>query len=337
MRPDYYAILEVSRTASPEEIKSSFRRLAMKFHPDKNPGFEDKFRSVLEAYDVLVDPEKKRKYDSGRYYFEHYRKSAPAKTSKNKQKDYSFTDEQFWERQEFAKKYREQHRQKQAEETASLPSYSDFKYIMISIPVAVALLFLVINYIKKEDIKNYDPAHAHKSAAKPVPEKAGAKKDQDSVAQVTADKAMQNMYISPWNKVFGAPVFDTTSAKTLRIENRSGVDVVVCLYDEQKKKVIRNNYIVNGYYLLMDFLPAGKFHLKVIYGKDWNAANQTTDFSYEGMFDTVLAYARFNSAKEKISIAKPDLKKADTITRVLPPVNETKPSQRLDNHRFFYE
>lgn len=62
---DYYAILGVARTASEEEIKKAFRKLARKYHPDvaKGKGTEEKFKEVNEAYEVLGDPAKRKKYD----------------------------------------------------------------------------------------------------------------------------------------------------------------------------------------------------------------------------------------------------------------------------------
>ncbi len=63
---DYYEILGLSRTASEDEIKKAFRRLARKYHPDVNPGdktAEEKFKEINEAYTVLSDPEKRRRYD----------------------------------------------------------------------------------------------------------------------------------------------------------------------------------------------------------------------------------------------------------------------------------
>jgi molecular chaperone DnaJ len=63
---DYYDVLGVRRDASDEEMKKSYRKLAMKFHPDKNPGdrdAEDKFKEAAEAYDVLRDSQKRQLYD----------------------------------------------------------------------------------------------------------------------------------------------------------------------------------------------------------------------------------------------------------------------------------
>jgi molecular chaperone DnaJ len=63
---DYYEILEVSRTATDQEIKSSYRKLALKYHPDRNPGdkkAEDKFKEAAEAYAILSDGDKRARYD----------------------------------------------------------------------------------------------------------------------------------------------------------------------------------------------------------------------------------------------------------------------------------
>ena len=62
---NYYAILEVNRKSADQDIKLNFRRLAKEYHPDKNkePGAEDKFKDINEAYAVLMDAEKRRKYD----------------------------------------------------------------------------------------------------------------------------------------------------------------------------------------------------------------------------------------------------------------------------------
>src|SRR5574344_480279 len=63
---DYYEVLGVSKSATSDEIKKAYRKLAIKYHPDKNPGdkaAEEKFKEAAEAYDVLRDGEKRAQYD----------------------------------------------------------------------------------------------------------------------------------------------------------------------------------------------------------------------------------------------------------------------------------
>ena len=63
---DFYQVLGVNRDASDSEIKKAYRKLAIQFHPDKNPGnkeAEEKFKEISAAFDILKDPEKRSKYD----------------------------------------------------------------------------------------------------------------------------------------------------------------------------------------------------------------------------------------------------------------------------------
>ena len=62
MPSDFYAVLELHRDASPDDIKKAYRKLAMKHHPDKG-GDADTFKEITKAYETLSDPEKRQTYD----------------------------------------------------------------------------------------------------------------------------------------------------------------------------------------------------------------------------------------------------------------------------------
>jgi curved DNA-binding protein len=85
---DYYKILGVGKTASADEIKKAFRKLAVKYHPDKNPGdkqAEEKFKEVNEANEVLGDPEKRKKYDELGENWQQYQQKG------NRQEDFDWS------------------------------------------------------------------------------------------------------------------------------------------------------------------------------------------------------------------------------------------------------
>ena len=82
---DYYKILEIEKTATPKDIKSAYRRLARKYHPDLNPNDKDakkKFQEINEANEVLSDPEKRKKYDQYGQDWQHAEQFESAKQNR---------------------------------------------------------------------------------------------------------------------------------------------------------------------------------------------------------------------------------------------------------------
>jgi molecular chaperone DnaJ len=79
-RPDYYKVLGVGRNASDDEIKKAYRKLARKYHPDRNHGdkqAEERFKEISQAHDVLADPEKRKAYDRGTGPFGNFAGGGP--------------------------------------------------------------------------------------------------------------------------------------------------------------------------------------------------------------------------------------------------------------------
>src|SRR3989442_2795082 len=79
-KTDYYEMLGVPRKASAKDIRTAFRKLARKYHPDLNPGdkaSEEKFKQIQEAYDVLSDSKKRQMYDQYGFYSENLPGGAP--------------------------------------------------------------------------------------------------------------------------------------------------------------------------------------------------------------------------------------------------------------------
>lgn len=113
---DYYAILEVNYDASSEDIKSAYRQLSKKWHPDVNPDAEvtSKMQDINEAYCVLKDAEKRRRYDEEYERFKQFQQttnktnsyntsSTTTSSSKSHYYDYNVNDESVWNDMESAR------------------------------------------------------------------------------------------------------------------------------------------------------------------------------------------------------------------------------------------
>ena len=99
---DYYRILEIKEDADFSEIKKKYRKLAIKYHPDKNPGDDEavkKFREITEAYEILGDEKKRKEYDNKRK-FKNGQENNKNKNLKNKK---NFSDNNFSFGKEFFK------------------------------------------------------------------------------------------------------------------------------------------------------------------------------------------------------------------------------------------
>lgn len=113
---NYYQILGIERNSSLPEIKKAYRKLATKFHPDKNGGdkfFEERFKEIQEAYEVLTIPLKKERYDNE--YDVFFNKQKAHQTTSNKNQTENKQSKSYTEKENQRKEYDQKKKEEQAE------------------------------------------------------------------------------------------------------------------------------------------------------------------------------------------------------------------------------
>ena len=135
----YYKTLNVSETASQDEIKSSFRKLAMKYHPDKNPGdksAEENFKKINEAYMTLSDPIKRKDYDNSRRFNNSNNSSSSyswRNQRNNSQAKYNPFDNPFGEEDIFEEMFKQYHRQSNQSSSSNTRKSSAIPTVSLSL------------------------------------------------------------------------------------------------------------------------------------------------------------------------------------------------------------
>jgi len=154
---DYYSILGVSKTATAIEIKSAFRKLVKIYHPDKNPNNPNSkkiFEDILKAYNTLINPNSRKRYDMLMDPGKTVVKSHPNQSRQRGQKEWSVNDEELKRRDYYKKQYQQAAKSSKAD--SSKQTYNDYKYILFAMPVAVALLMLIITIFSSEPETNFN-------------------------------------------------------------------------------------------------------------------------------------------------------------------------------------
>jgi curved DNA-binding protein CbpA len=291
---DYYQILQIKPTATNAEIKAAYRKLAKLFHPDKNPGAEEKFKIIKEAYETLIDSVRRHKYDLKRNYNIAFQtpKTEPVK----KQKTYTFNESELKHRQYYQTHYKTKTTGYASHKAPSVKTnYKELTYILISIPAAVALLLILVNIYQ-------------------IPKQDKTKTNQ--VNMVSEIKTSE----SPYKAAFGKNKFDTLSKSYIKISNPSSNDVLVFLRNDSGK-VIRHHFIEHNYQLYMEQLPAGLYNLYYYAGNGFTNnqylfGNIIGNFSRAISVDSLPQQIKITAAKQDsfiVSIPKKETNKLDTL------------------------
>ena len=316
---DHYSILGLTKNATVAEIKAAYRRLVKIYHPDKNPNNHaavEVFRKIQQAYELLSNPITRSKYDAKINYTEYFSQQKAKQPQRSRTKQYSFTDEDLKKRQYYKEHYKRKASTKQNNNRDAKKQYNETRYILVSIPLAMALLLFIINVYKRTDEKEklINPTILT-STAKPVnlPEEKKAS---------TSD--------APYDYYFGVSKIDRQILQVLQVTNVSGVDAVVCIVDALTDRVIRHYYIANNFYIYFEYLPEGNYYLKNYLGTSFTTTKKIDSLNVIGLFEGEQQFQSF--PKKIISI---DLSKHDTLSCTINFIKNKKSSNIIGIKEFF--
>lgn len=267
MQKNYYVILGVKNTASFDEIKTAYRALAKKYHPDKNHGnkaAEEYFKEIQQAYAILSNAEKRKKYDLKFSYTHIYPKQKPASSGKANQ---------FSQQQGAAPKKNQYVPQKF--------DYTESWQILVSVGIALLLLYFIISFNTKNETREH-----------PIVV-------ETSTSVVKEAKPVINNPDSPYSIIFGEEVYDMESKNNIVVHNSDESEVVVCLVQNDKpNKTIRNQYLSWGATFKLNNIPDGNYFLKIYFGNQWDAKKSFLSNKIKGGFLNEIGFVKLNTGKD---------------------------------------
>jgi curved DNA-binding protein CbpA len=287
MSQNYYILLGVPNTATSEEIKSAYRVLAKKYHPDKNQGnksAEEYFKEIQQAYTVLSNPEKRKKYDL-RFSFGNANTSRQKTTFSSR----PYTGNAYQYAQQQAQDKQRQYTSPQQKRTIKKGDNSEGFQIIVSVGIALILLYFIISY--SADSPKTNQVDTATTIEKVIEE------------QKTETPAISD-YESPYSYFFGAEINDDQSKNCLSIHNSNDCETVICLVQNQKPyATIRNQYMNRGGEFKMNEIPDGDYFLKIFYGTDWDTTKTfLTDRSVKGGFKNEIGFVELNTGRDVLKM-----------------------------------
>jgi curved DNA-binding protein CbpA len=323
---NYYIVLGVPNTASFEEIKAAYRELAKKYHPDKNPGnkaAEDFFKEVQEAYTVLSNPEKRKKFDL-RFAYGQAQET-------NRKKTYSapYTGNAYQYAQQQAQYKHQAHRSTSTSKQNKKPDKSENHYILISVAIALVLLYFIISY------SNDKPKHFYKTSKydsiaafeKLLNKSAQQQLKDSSPAETETEEAIGN-FDSPYSTFFGEEIYSSESKNSIVLINSYNSEAVVCLVDAKApNRTIRNEYMAVGSTFKMNNVPDGDYFLRVYFGNYWDRKKKFLEGKVKGGFKNDIGFFEMNTGKDNLSVKQKNVGKSVSFSSyeiMLNPLEEKK-------------
>lgn len=278
---NYYILLEVRSTATTEEIKIAYRILAKKYHPDKNIGnkaSEEYFKEIQQAYAILSNPEKRKKYD---LKFSQGTKTQTQQRTSSSGTQYAGNAYQYAQQQAQAKQQTRSASQKQQPS----PDWTESWQILVSVGISLVLLYFIISY------STGNPNTANQGSVKKPAE---FKSEQEIPSQPAI-----NNFDSPYTAFFGEEISDSESKNNISIYNSDYSEAVVCLVENNPPhRTIRNQYMNSGTMFKMNAIPNGEYFLKIYYGIDWDPEKIFLNRSAKGGFKKENGFVELNTGND---------------------------------------
>jgi len=287
---NYYIVLGVKNTATPDEIKAAYRELAKKYHPDKNPdnkAAEDFFKEVQQAYMILSNTEKRRQFDL-RFSYAH--------TQSQYQQAKQRTQTQYTQYTGSAYQYAQQQAQNrqarpQPQRTAKKPDKSENGYILISVGVAMLLLYFIISYASRTEPKKSSASVAQTTVEAPA-----------TLVPPAEETPLLSDNSTVYSEVFGEETFDNASRNQVIVYNSDVAEAIVCVVDQRTNKVIRCRYIAPRSVMEFHYVPDGAYFLRAYFGKDWDPRKTFADGTIRGGFRQGLGFVELNTGKNALEM-----------------------------------
>lgn len=262
MQKDYYSVLGVNRSSTSDEIKSVFRKLAMRYHPDRNP--EDggaMFRLIHEAYETLSDPTKRSSYDSKLVFNTVY--TTPKAQTHKRRNDADISAEEWKRRQYYHQHYADNIYSGKSVKTEK-SKYKESRYILFAIPLAVALLMFIVNiYSVKLDSS--------------ITEKENILQTSGPVSNKADMLAFEANTSEPYLGWFGANRFDSTATSEITLLNNCDRDLVVCFTNRKTNEVDAHFLISKGSSVTLNRLLKGDYFLKFNAGLNFTRSSMNVN------------------------------------------------------------
>lgn len=307
---NYYEILGLPDFSDIESIKKQFRKLAVIYHPDKNPEGEEKFREIVEAYEILSDFEKKQKYDARlRYRLNFNEKKLHAHTKKSPYKEKNPLDIKEAAR----RKYYEQYYRKKKTNTghhANVKKVSnEFRNILIAVPLTVILFLWLISFFEKKSM--------NKAV---IPEL----QENEAIKSYSSSSEDSGKHPGHYGKKMYLEFFKNyikTNQDTLSFEisNQLEQDMIVLLFEQEKHQLVNSVYLPAFHSVLMEDFPALQGIIKIHSGENYNHfLNKVENNKILGGFEEHRKFYRlkkkFSDIPKKWIINQHELNKMEEIT-----------------------